>query len=96
MQNNMLFAGAVLELPPSGLGMLDGIQRCGRMLLGFCRRSPAPAILSELGWMPTTGSNRNQNTATKLNVFLLFLGFVIMCYCSLGVLIIPKLLINDC
>lgn len=52
-ERGVLFAGAVLELPPSGLGMLDGIQRrCGRMLLGFCRRSPTPAILSELGWMP--------------------------------------------
>ena len=52
-ERGVMFAGAVLELPASGLSRLDGIQRrCGRMLLGFCRRSPTPAVLGELGWMP--------------------------------------------
>ena len=44
--------GANVCLPsPSAIAILDRAQRCaGRVLLGFRKRSPGPAVLGELGW----------------------------------------------
>ena len=40
-------------LSNSDIALLDRIQRkAARMLLGFSRRSPTPAVLLELGWSP--------------------------------------------
>jgi hypothetical protein len=39
--------------PPTAVSVLDRSQRCaGRVLLGFRRTAPGPAVLAELGWMP--------------------------------------------
>eukprot|EP00973_Karenia_brevis_P049208 6825836-Karenia_brevis.AAC.1 len=46
-----VFGAALVGPAPSILEALDRCQRkVGRMLLGFDRQSPSPAVLAELGW----------------------------------------------
>ena len=43
----------MVRLAPTGQIRLDCVQRrVGRMLMGFARRCPSPAVLCELGWIP--------------------------------------------
>ena len=53
VERAVMYGGSVVRLAPSGLACLDSTQRrVGRMLMGFSRQSPTPAVLGELGWLP--------------------------------------------
>ena len=48
-----IFGASFLELPSSGMSLLDRLHRkTGRMLLQFSSRCPQPCVLAELGWRP--------------------------------------------
>ena len=51
VESSVLFGYAIHWLPVSGQVDVDRVQRkCGRMILGFSRRSPTPTVFMELGW----------------------------------------------
>ena len=49
----VLYGANVCTPPPTATIQIDRALRCaGRVLLGFRRRAPGPAVLGELGWIP--------------------------------------------